>query len=84
MQLNLPPAEAFQEISEADLRSFLVGGDASPLLFDTPPRPAVPATTMPSPLPAAPSREQPSGPPRIEPIRPPEPIPRQTTSTDDE
>ncbi len=48
------------EISEADLRSFLVGGDASPLLFDTPPRPAVPATTGPAPA-TAPSREPPSG-----------------------
>jgi general secretion pathway protein D len=50
------------EITEEDLRSFLVGGEASPVLFD------VPATT-PAPTPP---RE---APPRIEPIRPPSPPP---------
>jgi general secretion pathway protein D len=64
------------EITEADLRSFLVGGDASPLLFDSPPKP-------PTPVPAVPTQEEPSGPPRIEPIRPPEPIARQDPSGED-
>ena len=67
------------EITEDDLRSFLVGGEASPLLFDTTPRP-------PTPVPAAetPSQEEPSGSPRIEPIRPPEPTPPPTASRDEE
>ncbi len=60
------------EITEEDLRSFLVGGDASPLLFDVPPRPAStaapPPRTTPSPPEVAPA-------PRIEPIRPPVPPP---------
>jgi general secretion pathway protein D len=47
------------EIDEGDLRSFLVGGESSPFLFDTPPA-ATPATP-----PARPAE------PRIEPIRPP-------------
>jgi len=49
------------EINETDLRSFLVGGESSPFLFETPP-----ATTpaAPAPRPAE---------PRIEPIRPPAP-----------
>lgn len=51
------------EITEADLRSFLVGGESSPFLFETPP----PAT------PAGPSR--PAEAPRIEPIRPPSATP---------
>jgi len=46
------------DIREEDLRSFLVGGDTSPLLFDTPAAPVLPAP-----------RTEP--PPRIEPIRPP-------------
>jgi general secretion pathway protein D len=46
------------ELKEDDLRSFLVGGEVSPLLFDVPMAPA----------PAAPPRNEP---PRIEPIRPP-------------
>ena len=47
------------DITEADLRSFLVGGEVSPFQFETPPvgTPALP-----------PDR---SAPPRIEPIRPP-------------
>jgi general secretion pathway protein D len=65
------------EITEADLRSFLVGGEASPLLFDTAPQP-------PTPVPAAAPPSQPSGPPRIEPIRPPEPTPEQAPPSDDE
>jgi general secretion pathway protein D len=48
------------ELSEEDLRSFEVGGESSPFLFD------VPQTAPPA---APPSR--PSEPPRIEPIRPP-------------
>jgi general secretion pathway protein D len=51
------------EITEEDLRSFLVGGEGSPILFESP------ATTAPAP---APPRETP---PRIEPIRPPSPPP---------
>ena len=46
------------EIDEGDLRSFLVGGESSPFLFDTP-----------AASPALPAR-QPEA-PRIEPIRPP-------------
>jgi general secretion pathway protein D len=52
------------EIDEQDLRSFLVGGEASPFVYETPP-PATP-TTPPA---QAPER------PRIEPIRPPPPTP---------
>jgi general secretion pathway protein D len=58
------------EITEEDLRSFLVGGEASPALFDVAPRPATP--------PAAPAPEEEqerSEPPLIQPIRPPEPAP---------
>jgi general secretion pathway protein D len=47
------------EISESDLRSFLVGGEVSPFQFETPP----PGAT-------APPSARPSE-PRIEPIRPP-------------
>jgi general secretion pathway protein D len=66
------------ELTEDDLRSFLVGGEASPLLFDTAPK-------APTPVPAAaPSQEEPSGPPRIEPIRPPEPATPPTTPRGDE
>jgi general secretion pathway protein D len=50
------------DIHEEDLRSFFVGSDTSPLLFETP---AVPAPPAPRPEP----------PPRIEPIRPPTPPP---------
>ncbi len=49
------------EIREEDLRSFLVGGESSPLLFDIPTVPVAP-----TPRPEA---------PRIEPIRPPSPPP---------
>jgi general secretion pathway protein D len=49
------------DIDEEDLRSFLVGGESSPFVFDVPP-PAVPAQ------PLAP---RPAEPPRVEPIRPP-------------
>jgi general secretion pathway protein D len=65
------------EITEADLRSFLVGGEASPLLFDTAPKP-------PTPVPDATPRNQPSGPPRIEPIRPPEPTLEQGPPSEEE
>ena len=51
------------EISESDLRSFLVGGEVSPFQFETPP----PGATAPTP--ARPSE------PRIEPIRPPSATP---------
>jgi len=54
-------------IREEDLRSFAVGGESSPLLFEVP---AVP--TLPAPAPARPE------PPRIEPIRPPSPSPTPT------
>jgi general secretion pathway protein D len=66
------------EITEADLRSFLVGGDASPLLFDTAPKPPTPVPR------AAPTPTEPSGPPRIQPIRPPEPTPPPVSSSGDE
>ncbi len=52
------------EIDERDLRSFLVGGEASPFVFETPPA-ATPAATP------APPPER----PRIEPIRPPSATP---------
>ncbi|HXK12369.1 MAG TPA: secretin N-terminal domain-containing protein [Vicinamibacteria bacterium] len=47
------------EISEEDLRSFLVGGEVSPFVFETPP------ATSAAPAPSRPTE------PRIEPIRPP-------------
>jgi general secretion pathway protein D len=50
------------EIKEEELRSFLVGGENSPLLFEAPP------STLPA---GAPKSE----PPRVEPIRPPAPSP---------
>jgi general secretion pathway protein D len=59
------------EIREDELRSFLVGGESSPLLFE-----AAPAAALPS----APK----NAPPRVEPIRPPAPPPSAappTTST---
>jgi general secretion pathway protein D len=46
------------ELTEDDLRSFLVGGESSPLLFDVPAPPAQPTPSRPEA-------------PRIEPIRPP-------------
>jgi general secretion pathway protein D len=48
------------DIGEADLRSFLVGGEASPFLFEVPSS----SPTTPAPRPDA---------PRVEPIRPPQP-----------
>jgi general secretion pathway protein D len=51
------------ELSEEDLRSFEVGGETSPFLFEAPQAP-------PSAVPARPTE-----PPRIEPIRPPTPTP---------
>jgi hypothetical protein len=47
------------DIGERDLRSFLVGGEASPFLFE------VPGQSLSPTLPARPEQ------PRIEPIRPP-------------
>jgi general secretion pathway protein D len=47
--------------TEADLRSFSVGGESAPLLFEVPAIPSVPASP------------RPSEPPRVEPIRPPAP-----------
>lgn len=52
-------------LSEEDLRSFAVGGESSPLLFEVPAIPALPAPTRPET-------------PRIEPIRPPAPTPTPT------
>jgi general secretion pathway protein D len=53
------------ELTEDDLRSFQVGGENAPLLFDSPAiAPIVPATSRPA-----------AEPPRIEPIRPPTPGP---------
>jgi general secretion pathway protein D len=51
-------------ITEQDLRSFAVGGEAAPLLFEVP---GVP--------PVVPAPARPIDPPRIEPIRPPVPTP---------
>jgi len=51
------------EIEDADLRSFLVGGETSPFVFDTPSQST----------PAAPPARTPE--PRIEPIRPPSATP---------
>jgi general secretion pathway protein D len=51
-------------LSEQDLRSFFLGTEASPLLFEVP---AIP--------PVAPSSPRPPETPRIEPIRPPSPVP---------
>jgi general secretion pathway protein D len=63
-------------ITEEDLRSFLVGGEAAPQLFETPPRPATPVTP--------PAEEtEPAEPPRIEPIRPPRPVPPASPPSDD-
>jgi general secretion pathway protein D len=63
-------------ITEEDLRSFLVGGEAAPQLFEVPPRPATPA-------PAPTEETEPAEPPRIEPIRPPQPTPPPSPPTDD-
>ncbi len=52
------------EITEADLRSFLVGGEASPFLFEVPPASTPGATPT-----------RPADQPRIEPIRPPSATP---------
>jgi general secretion pathway protein D len=53
------------QLDEEDLRSFQLGGEVSPLLFEVPPIPAAPPT-------------RPAEPPRIEPIRPPAPSPTPT------
>jgi general secretion pathway protein D len=61
------------ELTEEDLRSFSLGSEAAPVLFDTP------VVTPPTPAP------RPDLPPRIEPIRPPampSPSPLPTPSTD--
>jgi general secretion pathway protein D len=52
-------------LSEEDLRSFAVGGESSPLLFEVPAVPTVPPAARPEV-------------PRIEPIRPPAPSPTPT------
>jgi general secretion pathway protein D len=51
--------------TEDDLRSFLVGGETSPLVFEVPPIPPV----------ATPPPRSPNEAPRIEPVRPPSPVP---------
>jgi general secretion pathway protein D len=57
------------EITEDDLRSFLVGGEPSPFVFE----PTAPQN--PRPTPSEPPEKAPEEPPRIEPIRPPSPTP---------
>ncbi len=52
------------QFTEDDLKSFQVGGETSPLIFEVPPIP---------PIPTPPPRS--SEPTRIEPIRPPVPVP---------
>lgn len=52
------------QFTEEDLRSFSVGGDTSPLIFEVPP---IPAIATPAPRTAEP--------PRVEPIRPPATVP---------
>jgi general secretion pathway protein D len=52
------------QFTEEDLRSFSVGGETSPLIFEVP---AIPPMATPPP--------RLSEPPRIEPIRPPSPVP---------
>jgi general secretion pathway protein D len=59
------------EIREEDLRSFLVGGESSPFLFD------VPSQGGPGP-----ANQRPSEPPRVEPIRPPSGTPQPGPPTD--
>jgi general secretion pathway protein D len=66
------------EITEEDLRSFLVGDDGSPPLFEVPPRPAPAVTATPTPSGETPTR------PRIQPIRPPEPVPPPEPPEDEE
>jgi general secretion pathway protein D len=58
------------DIVESDLRSFLVGGDASPFLFE-----------VPNPTPSQPPPQR-NDPPRIEPIRPPAAPPTQPPPND--
>jgi general secretion pathway protein D len=55
------------KFSEEDLRSFSLGSETSPLLFEVP---GIPPITSP--------RPEPTPSPRIEPIRPPSPIPTPT------
>jgi general secretion pathway protein D len=63
--MTLTPHVVVQpELTERDLRSFTLGGEATPALFESPVLPP-----LPSPPPPA------QGPPRIEPIRPPAPSP---------
>jgi len=52
------------QLTEEDLRSFSVGSETAPLIFEVPPIP---------PIASPPPRI--SEPPRIEPIRPPSPVP---------
>ncbi len=60
------------DIDEQDLRSFLVGGESSPPLFETPP-----PTAVPSPVPSRPPPKQ-EPEPQIGPIRPPGGTPNPT------
>jgi general secretion pathway protein D len=57
------------QLTEEDLRSFLVGGESSPLLFEVPQTP--PSVTPPRPEP-----------PKVEPIRPPNPKPEPSNPND--
>jgi general secretion pathway protein D len=59
------------DLTEEDLRSFQVGSEASPLLFEIPGTPAVISPTRPT-----------AEPPKIEPIRPPAPSPTPTPGPD--
>jgi general secretion pathway protein D len=52
------------DVDEQDVSSFLVGGESSPPVFDTPPAPSYPQPAQPQPEP-----------PRIRPILPPAPTP---------
>jgi general secretion pathway protein D len=68
--MTLTPRIVYRpEFTEADLKSFSVGSEASPLLFESAPVPA------PTPLPVPPGIIQPL---RPEPVRPPAPAPSPT------
>ncbi len=60
------------QLTEEDLRSFQLGGETSPLLFEIPTQPIF---TPPAPTPRPSDLREP---PRIEPVRPPSPSPSPT------